>query len=499
MNLPMIIRPIYPALVLAILALAGCRSARETTVVDVAAPTSPRPYLAGVDSTIARAATALADSSFVDRHRQEQAAGLASEGRVLVMEADSLLRVDEGLAFLKEPADSDTTSVTDQAAAVAAFNQGAQALKSFADEADSLQALALLGEAQDHFEQALRVNPFDLEARFWLSRVYTLRASRLGASEEHEQALGLLRRLAWMQQNEHGLFASLATTYEHLHEWANAGALWQRAAHTLLDDAALDPEGEHSADSSLLMNYYVRSERAYVEAGDSEAALRALDEAGPWAQTAYDHAFLNEERVWLLWDDGNLETRKTWDELLALSRSKPEAAVKSAEVLLGRVARKQARDEVRHRLGLLYYQTGEQGRAADTLKALWREVEPIAEGAESALAERVREDYGRVAYNLALAYYRKGDLRVALAYLLQSEKTGFGQAARAALEVALLLRNNVDEALEAARRAEARLGQLPQDEQKDLFRYMVELYRRKGDREQALRYVQKYRTLAPLP
>ena len=304
-----------------------------------------------------------------------------------------------------------------------------------------------------------------------------------------------------MHQDEHGIFASLATTYEHLEQWTNAGTLWQRAARIALDDEELDPEGEHQADSSLIMNYYVRSERAYVEAGSSEAALRALSEAKAWAQTADDHAFLNEEQAWLLWDDGNLETRKAWDELLSLGETEPDAAIKGMEVLLVRVARKQARDEVRHRLGLLYYKEGEQAQAVDTLQALWRDLEHEAATveAEAEFAERVREDYGRVAYNLALAHYREGDLRAALAYLLQSEQTGFGQAGRAAFEVALLLRNNVDEALEAARRAEARMAQLERNEQKDLLRYMVELYRRKGDREQALRYVQKYRALAVLP
>ncbi len=501
------LKPLACVLAFAILVLAGCRAAGEVTVIDVSAPMVPQPSAdgsisyAGVDSTTSQAATALADRSFVDRHRQEQAASLTNEGRALVVEADSLLHVDEDLAFLKEPTGPDTTSATTQAEAVAAFNQGAQALKSYTGEADTLQAATLLREAQAHFEQALSTNPFDTEARYWLSRVYNLRASRLGASEEHEKALEFLRRLAWMNQDEHRIFASLATTYEHLGQWTNAGVLWQRAARTALDDVELDPEGLYRADSALLMNYYVRSERAYVETRSSEAALRALSEANAWAQTVDDRSFLGEERAWILWDDGNLETRKAWDELLSLGETEPDAAIKGMEALLVRVARKQARDEVRHRLGLLYYKEGEQAQAVDTLQALWRDLEHEAATveAEAEFVDRVREDYGRVAYNLALAHYREGDLRAALAYLLQSEQTGFGQAGRAAFEVALLLRNNVDEALEAARRAEARMEQLEQKEQKELFRYMVELYRRKGDRERALYYVEKYRALAVLP
>lgn len=492
-------------LALAVLLLAGCRSAHDPTMVDVSISTIAQPSsvgsvsYAGVDSATSRAASVLADSSFVDRRRQQQAAALASEGRALLAEADSLFRLDEAYAFLQTPSGPDTTSASSQAEAVAAFNQGARALKRYTGAVDSVQALALLDEAQVHFEQALRINPFDEEARYWLSRVYTLRASRLGASEKHEKALDILRRLTWMRQDEHGLFASLAATYEHLEAWTEAALAWQQAARTARDDVALDPEGVHQADSSLLMNYYAKSEQAYVEAGESGPALRALGQAEAWAQTAEDHAFLEEERTWLLWDDGNLETRKTWDTLLSLSRTEPETAIEAMEVLLSQVATRQARYEVRHRLGLLYYEAGNRDQAVDTLQALWRELEPKADRTDSELVERVREDYGSVTYNLALARYREGELRAALAYLLQSEKTGFGRAGRAAFDVALLLRNNVDEALEAARRAEARIAQMERNEQKDLLRYMVELYRRKGDREQALRYVQKYRGLVALP
>ena len=504
--------PIFFLLTLLAFVVLGCSSSREAAVEDdvpaadtLATAESRIHYFAGVDSSVSAATMALADNSFVNSEQQEEASGLVVQGRDLVAEADSLLASQKDtLAFLRDPAGKDTTSAATREAALLAFNEGAQALSSYADEADSLEAPALLEEAQAHFERALTINPFDAEARYWLARVYTLRASRLGASEEHTKALEVLLRLLQMRQDDHALWASVATTYEHLGQWLDAARTWIQAAQVALDDVEMDPDGGRAADASILFTYYVRGERAFVEADSSGAALRTLVEAAHWAAGPDDEAFLEEERVWLLWDDGNLASRKAWDELLALVEREPEVAVVGMEDLLGQVRRRHARFEVRHRLAVLYYTTDRHEQAADSLQSLWHDLVQVQPGqvaslADEALVERVREDCGTVTYNLALLRYREGNLRAALAYLLQSEQTGFGQSGRAALEAALMLRNNIEKALEVAERAEAKIAQLAPAEQKKLLRYMVELHRRRGDREAARRYVEKYRLLASVP
>ena len=62
---------------------------------------------------------------------------------------------------------------------------------------------------------------------------------------------------------------------------------------------------------------------------------------------------------------------------------------------------------------------------------------------------------------------------------------------KAAFQAAQLLRNNLDAAMERALAAEDRLEHLSEPERESLFRYIAELYRRKGDRESAKRYVQR--------
>ena len=98
-------------------------------------------------------------------------------------------------------------------------------------------------------------------------------------------------------------------------------------------------------------------------------------------------------------------------------------------------------------------------------------------------------------FNVGMARRAAGDLRAALAYLMQSEATGFSQWARAALQVSRLLSRDFPAALAAGLRAEAGLAGLPRSEQKALLRHLVELYRRSGNRERAEEYLVKYRRL----
>ena len=92
-------------------------------------------------------------------------------------------------------------------------------------------------------------------------------------------------------------------------------------------------------------------------------------------------------------------------------------------------------------------------------------------------------------YNLAQKLRRGGDLRGALAYLMQCTSLDAQIAARAAFDAALLLSNNLDAAIRYAHMAEARIDTLELDERSALFRYLAELYRRSGDRQRAREYI----------
>ncbi len=486
--------------ILTVALLMGCSAAQEVT-------NAPRPereppeegfIIAGVDTNVARQAAHLAKQSFAEDAKRDEAARFLAEGRSLTKLADSLLASSDTTRRVRavNPATAERS--------IRAFNAGARALERYAAESDSARAAQLLEVAEEQLEESLEANPFDSEVHYWLSRVYDLQASNLKKSEAYEKALDSLRRLAAMNQDDHRIAALLASAYER---WSDAGerdsigvvgALWQRAAEIAADDAMLSPTGMVAVDSVAVFDYYIRSSRALVRADRSVAARLALNRASRWVRTKEDRDFVQEERRWILWDNGNLATRKRFDELLALANTDPGRAARGMEGLLGGVNRLQARDEVRHQLALLWYGTGSDEKAAVALHALWQEMTERmgVDYMDVVRQERVREDFGTVAYNLAQKYRQNGDARRALAYLLQSEETGFAGAARAAFDVARLLRNNVDAALEAAHRAESRIAQMKAAERLELYRYLIELYRRRGERVEAMRYLQKFRSVS---
>ena len=231
-----------------------------------------------------------------------------------------------------------------------------------------------------------------------------------------------------------------------------------------------------------------------MQAVRSELALEALNSAAAWTTLRGDKAYLNAERQWILWDDGNLQTRVRFDALLTHAAADPEKAALGLEALLAEVQGDGARLEVQHELALLRYRIGHVEEAVKSLQSLWATVQGDA-SADTTRHSRIREDYGVMAFNIGMAHRAEGDLRAALGYLMQSEATGFSQSARAALEVSRLLSNDISAALDAGLRAEAGWAQLHAAQRRALLSHMVELYRRNGDRERAQEYVAKYRQL----
>ena len=464
----------------------GCYSAAEITVEPKPA-SNDRIVSMGIDSAIVAQAQALADSALINEEENLRSRTLKREGLLLAALGTTL--ADSTLAFVFPPTDADSLSGGALEASIRSFNAGATVLEAYASAPTDVRANALLAEAQTLFEDALRANPFDQEARYWLARTYTVRASFLGEAELHAGASDVLRRLFAMHQNRHDYAALLAQSLEAEKGFAEAVKLWLLAATIAVDDAAMP---NAVADSAAIFTYYVRGARAAIKLLDSEMTAQLLDSAEQWQTSEQDRAVLDFEREVVEWDHGNLESRAAWDSLMIASAHDVGSTIREIEALLPRLTATTARIEVQHRLALLYHDQERFVDAIQLLQAVWLEAVGSSGWADT---EYVREDYGAVAYNLGQERLSAGDRVSALAYLLQSEETGFSGAARAAFDVALLLRNNPKSALPAAQRAEQGLGQLNAVDQVALLRYLVELYRRTGDRKEAQKVLARLTSL----
>ncbi len=430
-------------------------------------PTPASPMLPGVDSTQIQMAWQLAEASFA--RNAEAAARAAEEGRQLAALADSFL--------LSAP----VSQVRDTARAVELFHAGVDLLGQYS-EVDSIQALELLKNAAAKFEEALEADAFDDEARQWLARVYQNLAERFQQTGAIQDQLRVLQRLVMWNQDRHDYIALLAAAQEGIPTKASgmtAGALWKRAAQVALDDVEMGLR--EAPDSATLFVYHVRASRAFVMANRSSLARMSLSSARAWQRTEQERALIHADSIWLAWDNGNLTARKRFDVLLSEVSINPEKAAYGLLDLLENVQDPDAQIQVRHQLALAKYASGAEEQAVRLMQALV---------AEDPHQKTLAEDYAIMTYNLAQKLRRKGDLRDALAYLLQCASLDAQITARAAFDAALLLRNNLDAATQYAHMAEARMETLEQNERSALFRYLAELYRRNGDRERARKYIE---------
>ena len=460
-----------------LLVVAGCAGAAEVAETPQLPPppAPPQVQLPGVDSVFVAIAEAYSASWGVDNNRQEAARRAVAGGRQLMAAYDSLI-----LQFALPT----ETGAVDEALAVERFNAGAQLL-----QADS-PGINELREAASLFRQALGADPSDTEARYWLSVVYERLYEHLGSEGDILQAVEVLEQLVELHPHRHDYTGLLAGAKDKAGDARTAGALWHRASVLVVDDALLSPDADATIDSARAFAYLANAGRSFADADEADMALAALEEAGQWAQTPAEREYLSREREWLTWDE-RLSTRKEFDRMLTMAGDDPAAAVPGLRSLAGQVTRRQAQQGVQHQLALTLHAAGDEHEALEVIQRLWADLAETGAG----LLERVREDYGVMAYGAGLKRREQGDMRSAAAYLLQSESTGFSQAPVVALTLSLMLRNNHQQSLEAAKRAESGWDALDDAERRTLLQHMVDLLRRLGEREQAQAYVDRLRAM----
>ncbi|MCY3630772.1 MAG: hypothetical protein OXG94_12300 [Bacteroidetes bacterium] len=466
---------------LVLLLVTGC-APREVLVLEPPPPTPTIPAVPGVDSVFAAMAQTFARRGhLVDARASETSRRAVEGGKRLFALADSLS------ARLAPSADSVLVSDEAVAESIRRFNAGAQVL----DQPN--MGTAELAAAAEQFNVALDSNPYDAEALYWLSRVYELQSERFMETGATEQNIDVLSRLTEMYPLRHDYAGLLASAFEGLDAisgWSQAGAWWHRASVLVRDEPSLSLDSNTQLDTASTFIYLANASRAFIEANEGNLALAAILEAAPFAVNEEERDYLTSEKEWLTWD-ATLVTRKRFDVLLQESLNNPAGAVTGFRSLIAEVTLPQAEVDVRHQLALALFNAGNPVMGITEIQQAWKDVAQM----DSTIQGRIREDYGTMAYSLAIEHREAGELRTALAYLLQSEATKFSGAPLSALTRSILLRSDPNAALDAAKLAEAGWDQLDAGSQRTLLEHMVSLYRRLNNRDQAVRYAQRYREL----
>ena len=469
--------PYYVSVCTCLLVL-GC-APKEVLLQEAPPPPEPPPALPGVDSVLTSLAEAYARRGGLVDARADEASRLAVEGGKRLFEM--AVRLSE-----ERPDTTSNIEVTDSslAASIQHFNAGAEALQS------PVLGGAELAAAAEQFRLALESNPTDAEALYWLSRVYEMQSERFMEANAVEDMISTLEQLTKLHPLRHDYAGLLASAYEGREDgWSDAATWWHRASVLVRDEPHLSLE-PIPLDTATTFIYLANASRAFIDADEGSMALAAIQESRPFALTVEQMDYLDSEQQWLTWDT-SIQTRKRFDALLQQSVNDPEGASAGLHDLLSTVVLPQAQVEVRHQLALALFNAGRRAEGVSEIQIAWHDRTQI----DSTLHTRIREDYGTMAYSLALEKQGTGELRNALAYLLQSEATGFSGASLSALTRSILLRRDLEASLEAAQQAEDGWEQLDPASRRTLLEQMVSLYRQLNQRDEAARYAARYRAL----
>jgi len=459
----------------------------------------------GVDSSIAAESEALALESFVPVSEEIRAKDNYNKAVELRVMSDTLWY------YLTLDPSRHTVSEEDSINAIKTFNQGAEfilqmtALNSNTiipqDEIDRRhrdyvdQAIGLL-------EEAITLNPFDVDTRYYLAQLYAIKARRLTDSGDHQLAVEVLEKLSRTEKGDHQIFSSLADNYFELEDYELSALNFAKAREILIETGkftdiyavtnSYDPD-----DISILFLYAFYEGESYTRNKDSASALRIFEEAREYASTEEEQKAIDSWIQFINWDDGNIVSSFERDVVIELDLAgDSEAAERGYTQLVGKLSSQTAIDEIEWRLSVVQYTLGKSDLAVDRLMKLVART-PMDENRKALEENYIRyfNDYGLICYNLGQEYIRQQDRATALKYFRQSSTVAWSNRAKANFEIANIIVNNVPDAIRFAEQAESELQQLNPEEQKALYSILNSLHRRLGDMNRAATYYEKWRSL----
>lgn len=457
---------------------------------------------AGVDSTVAMRADTLAEGLFVSIERENRANQLKVIGKSRTSQSDTLwkyLSNDLGPDF--------EVTAENEARAVESFNAGARNLQELSQLGDSSQdantrmkSQSLLLAAKKNFERAVMLNPFDLEAKSWLARVYQTMAARFLDEDNHKRAVQVLENLLRLERGEHSLYARLGEAYYALEDWPDAYHNFAMAESVLRSAAGLDfdatsePVQDATPDSATLFYYVYYQGDTEIKMHQADRGLRSLTRALTYASTDQERADVQSYIDWVNWDDGNTRAVVLRDKYVALQEEgKYKEAASGFLKLVQQLRTRRAIDETIWRLAVLEFQhLKRQNKGIDRLKNVIKLAAKDSRGAPLDSSYRKYFDsYGVMCHNLGLANIKK-NRKFAFIYFQQAAAVAWKNRAKSHLEIAKLSRNSAKAVLHNCENALAQPEQLDANEQMQAYQLMVEALKRSGRFDEARKYYSKW-------
>ena len=456
----------------------------------------------GVDSTVAVQADSIADGLFVSLDREGKADRLKLVGKSRASQSDTLWK------YLSSQPDATLKATgSDSSRAIEAFNAGARNLQELAKlkqaagspvQAERMKRLLL--EAKANFERAVILNPFDLEIKSWLARVYQTLAVRLLDDKNHKRAAKVLERLVRIERGEHSLYARLGEAYYAMKEWESANQNFAMAEAVMRETAGLDfnlEQNDQQLDPKTLFYYVYYQGDTEIKMHQSARGLATLNRSLQYATSDEEKADIKNYLDWINWDNGNIPAVELRDKLLALQDKEDyQAAAAGFEKLMSMLKTKQAIDETRWRLAVLEFQfLNRRGRGIDRLAGVVKAASKDSDGAPlDSTYQQYFDSYGVMCHNLGVETVKK-NRKVAFTYFKQAVAISWENRAKSFLELAKLSRNKPAAVISNCEKALSDSNKLDSREQMQAYQLLVEALKRSGKFKEARTYYTQWMAL----
>lgn len=459
--------------------LNACGGAKKST------RTNTRTLPPGLDSSTVVRANKFGEQNFVSTKREQKAARAKSLGQA------RLQKVDAFWAYL-EKSETDNAALT--TAQKTQFERALQAgtenlnavqatLRHAPSPALSLTAKASCLEAQRFLEEAIRLNPFDRNARLMLAATYYHLQNLFGQEKNYAKAVEVLERLVRLEKGEHAIYRLLAENYLALNAYQLALTHYRRAEEVMRKLAFMTPP-----DTAMLFYYNFGQGDALARLHDGANALKAFEAARPFARTTQDRQDLERYLAWLNWDGGNTRASEAWDKVLEMERAKQFAPLAAAcQNLLATVKTTQARTTVSHKLAVIEF---EHLQRPDQAIARMQQVFESLSAAEreaprTELAQVCLNTYGAMLYRLGVEARKQEQKKLSLAYFSKAMSFKWENAARVGLELLPLVWNAPEEAIKYGKLALAANHTLSAKENCQLMSMLIKAYKSAGQFDEA--------------
>jgi pentatricopeptide repeat protein len=238
--------------------------------------------------------------------------------------------------------------------------------------------------------------------------------------------------------------------------------------------------------------------QAAIKLLQAEPALHKLQHAKALTHNPEYLAIIESNVKWIRWDDGNIYGSIMKDSASALAnRGEFDRAGKIyAELIQRTLKTKRAKDEMSWTYAAIEYKN--LNRKASAVSRLYEVIQTIPKNAGGTPLDAGYKDYfeayGTMCYNMGIDTLRS-DRKLAYTYFSQAAEIDWSGRGKSYMFMADLSRANPQLLIANGEKAMALSAQLAPDELQNLYKLLVDGYRRAGQVDKARNYFEKLRAM----